>query len=441
MSRSGRIAARARARTRSRARRSGSPMSSPVDIASAGDRRRTGRGGRCRGTRCRRGRAGWRTSPDGSLRRRSSRPTDTRDSRARGAPRRRSSPRCRRPSQNTGSAPSDTTAICASASDERRRPEHPERRQQHEERIGVTAEAARSARRWRRASTRAAGPATVLQTACTMFPRSNRPTRKVTNASRTTAKSTARPDDHRRPRPRASHVRAREPSAGRLDLRAPAAVTVESLMSARTSARGCAAARRLGSRRAYGAKRQRDSRRPRRPRASTPSRTASAARCPGVTTIASGTNQPTPDAAEQARRRRGEARSSGARRSGSTRARRRSRGRTPSARRVAEPRTTTAAEECATPTTSQRARATARRAARGRAPTMYDRVRVLADGILDPAEKPGIVDEPGESDHGPRAARSSAATTQRGARREAARSPRTRRRAARGRTWPPGSRR
>ena len=63
------------------------------------------------------------------------------------------------PSQKTGSAPSETTAICANASDKRRRPDHPERRQQHEETDRRVLRGARSARPSIRASPRADAPA------------------------------------------------------------------------------------------------------------------------------------------------------------------------------------------------------------------------------------------------------------------------------------------
>ena len=104
---------------------------------------------------------------------------------------------------------------------ERRRPEHPQRREQHEERIGVTAEAHHLLARWRRASISSGLPCDVLQTACTMFPRSNRPTRKVTNASRARAKSTAVHPTIAAATARSPRPRANEP--GRLDRSRPAA--------------------------------------------------------------------------------------------------------------------------------------------------------------------------------------------------------------------------
>ena len=77
---------RARPRTRFPARRSAAPSAHP-STSRAGRRRRMERAGRCPGTRCRRGTAGSRTSPDGSRRTRSLRPTDRRGSRAPEAPR------------------------------------------------------------------------------------------------------------------------------------------------------------------------------------------------------------------------------------------------------------------------------------------------------------------------------------------------------------------
>ena len=115
----------------------GRPMSSPVDIASSAhsangheplgveepdaeeverDRERHRMDRRCQ-----------RSSPS----------TDTRGSRARGAPPPRSEPRCRRPSQKTGSAPSATDHDLRERERERRRPDEPERREQREERIDV----------------------------------------------------------------------------------------------------------------------------------------------------------------------------------------------------------------------------------------------------------------------------------------------------------------
>ena len=156
----------------------GSPISSPVDIASSRAERRTGRAARCRGTRRRRGRAGSRTSPDGSRRPRSSRPTDTRGTRARAAPAAARSRDGAGPSQNTGSAPSDDDRDLRERERERRGPDASRAARAARGTDRRARRGARSARRSRRGSISSGRPCAVLQTACTMFPRSNRPIRK-----------------------------------------------------------------------------------------------------------------------------------------------------------------------------------------------------------------------------------------------------------------------
>ena len=130
---------RARPRTRFPARRSAAP-SAHLSSSRARRRRRTERADRCPGTRCRRGTTGSRTSPDGSLRTRSSRPTGRRGTRA---------PEALRPivaevataEPEHRERPERHHRDLRERERKRRRPEHPQRREQHEKRIRVTTEA------------------------------------------------------------------------------------------------------------------------------------------------------------------------------------------------------------------------------------------------------------------------------------------------------------
>ena len=181
----------------------GRPISSPVDIASTAQTREGHEPVGVEEPDCRRGGAGSRTSPDGSRRPALVAIHGYARYASASSPAARSEPRWRRPSQKTGSAPSDTTRDLRERERERRRPDDPERREQHEERIDVRRRAERSARRSRRPSISSGRPCVVLQTACTMFPRSKRPSRKFDVGVAHDREEHDRPHEHRLPRPRA----------------------------------------------------------------------------------------------------------------------------------------------------------------------------------------------------------------------------------------------
>ena len=146
---------------------------------------------RSRGTTRRTGAARSRTSPDGWRRRRSSQPTDTRGTRARAGASRtlRTEVTAAEPEDRKGPERRSPRSARARARAATARPPRAERAARVADRRGCRAE--RAARRTQPSViSSSATLSVVLQTACTMFPRSNRPILKFRYAPRTIAKST-----------------------------------------------------------------------------------------------------------------------------------------------------------------------------------------------------------------------------------------------------------